>query len=259
VAMYHTLILRCLLMLSLLVPLPALAIVNVEKAIIGPEADGVSHVANVAVNGASGNTEKSSIKADLLSQWKHQKHTEFLMLRYNYGTSRGKVDSNKSFVHVRHRTDLGRQWAVEALAQVGRDPFSRLSRRTLLGGGLRLTVLEKAGIAAVYLGVGGFYERERLRVTAATSDTNSSLWRSSNYLVLKRRFNEQLRMNSTTYFQPAFGQLKDYRLLEEMSAYVKVMDNIDLKLSLDFSFDARPPQTVKPTDLRYSSGLEVRF
>jgi len=180
------------------------------------------------------------------------------MLRYNYGTSRGKVDSNKSFLHVRHRTDLNRQWAVEALAQVGRDPFSRLSRRTLLGGGLRFTALEKAGVAAVYLG-GGFYERERLSITAATNDTNSSLWRSSNYLVLKRRFNEQLRMNSITYYQPAFRQLKDYRLLEEVSAYVKVMDNIDLKLSLDFTYDARPPQSVKSTDLRYSSGLEMRF
>ncbi len=257
--MYSMLIFPCLLLLSLIAPLPAFAIVNVEKAIIGSEADGVSHVANVAVNGASGNTEKSSIKADLLSQWKHEQHTEFLMLRYNYGTSRGKVDSNKSFLHVRHRTDLNRQWAVEALAQVGRDPFSRLSRRTLLGGGLRFTAMEQAGVAAVYVGVGGFYERERLRVTAATNDTNSSLWRSSNYLVLKRRFNEQLRMNSTTYYQPAFGQLKDYRLLEEMSAYVKVMDNIDLKLSLDFTYDARPPQTVKSTDLRYSSGLEMRF
>ncbi len=257
--MVYSLFLSCLLILSLLAPLPALAIVNVEKAIIGPEADGVSHVVNVAVNGASGNTEKSSIKADLLSQWKHQQHTEFLMLRYNYGTSRGQVDSNKAFLHVRHRTDLNTLWAVEALAQIGRDPFARLSRRTLLGGGLRVTLLEKAGVAAVYLGLGGFYERERLSVTAATSDTSSSLWRSSNYLVLKRRFNDQLRMNSTTYYQPAFRQLKDYRLLQEMSAYVKVMDHVDLKLSLDFSFDARPPQSVKSTDLRYSSGLEMRF
>lgn len=257
--MYHTLFSRHLFIFLLLFPLPALAIVNVEKAIIGPEQDGVSHVANVAVNGASGNTDKSSIKADLLSQWKHQKHTEFLMLRYNYGTSRGKVDSNKSFLHLRHRTDLNKQWAVEVLAQVGRDPFSRLSRRTLFGGGLRLTVLEKAGLAAVYLGLGGFYEIERLSITAATNDTNSRLWRSSNYLVLKRRFNEQFRLNSTTYYQPAFRNLSDYRLLEEISAYVKVMDNIDLKLSLDFTYDAQPPQAVKSIDLRYSTGLEVRF
>jgi len=257
--MYHTLFSRSLLILSLLVPLPVLAIVNVENAIIGPEKDGISHVANVAVNGASGNTDKSSIKADLLSQWKHKKQTEFLMLRYNYGTSRGKVDSNKAFLHLRHRTDLNKQWAVEMLAQIGRNPFSRLSRRMLLGGGLRLTILEKAGVAAVYLGMGGFYEDERLSITAATNDTNSRLWRSSNYLVFKRRFNKQLRVNSTTYYQPAFGQFNDYRLLEEMSAYVKVMDNIDLKLMLDFSFDSQPPQTVKSIDLRYSSGLEIRF
>jgi len=257
--MYNTLRFRYLFILSLLFPLPAFAIVNVEKAIIGPEEDGISHVANVAVNGASGNTVKSSIKADILSQWKHQKHTEFLMLQYNYGTSRGKVDSNKSFLHLRHRTDLNKQWAIEMLAQVGRDPFARLSRRTLLGGGLRFTVFEEAGVAAMYIGLGGFYELERLSVTATTNDTSSRLWRSSNYLVVKRRFNEQLRINSTTYYQPAISQLNDYRLLEEMSVYVKIMDNIDLKLSLDFTFDAKPPQTVKSIDLRYSSGLELRF
>jgi len=48
----------CLLLsiLSLIAPVSAWAIVNVEQAIIGPEADSISHVANVAVNGTSGNT-----------------------------------------------------------------------------------------------------------------------------------------------------------------------------------------------------------
>lgn len=241
-------------------PASAQAIVNVEQAIIGPSEDGFHNRAEVAVDGASGNTVKTSAKAELLSQWQHGPHAEFLWAQYAYGKSSGVVDTNRYFVHLRHRTMVGEQWGIEAFGQVGRDPFARMSLRTLVGGGVRWTLLESAGKAGVYFGLGGFFEHEKLSPKAGTSDPlDSRLWRGNSYLVLKRQLNDQIRLYNTTYYQPAFKEMADYRLLEQFSVAVGIAKNLDLKLSLDVVHDSKPPQGVKKTDVRYSTGLAVDF
>lgn len=66
-------------------------------------------------------------------------------------------------------------------------------------------------------------------------------------------------MYSTTYYQPAFSDTADYRMLEQASILVKLRENLDFKVSLDISFDSMPPQTVQQRDLTYSTGLEFNF
>jgi putative salt-induced outer membrane protein YdiY len=244
----------------LLFPVSASAIVIVEGAIIGPAKEGVSTHAEVAVDGSSGNTVKNTTKASLLSQWKHGDHTEYLTGQYAYGKSSGVVDTNRFFAHLRHRTDITRQWGVEAFAQVGRDPFARMEQRTLFGGGVRWVLLEKEAHSAIYLGLGAFYEHEKLSARAGTTDAlDSKLGRANAYLILKRQLNERVRAYSTTYYQPAFRDTGDYRLLEQLAVAVNLYENLDLKLSLDINHDSRPPQSVKPTDVRYSTGLAIDF
>jgi len=241
-------------------PVSAFAIANVERAIIGPSEDGLHSRVELSVDGASGNTVKNSSKAAAVSQWKHGAHTEFLQLEYAYGKSNGVTDTNRFFAHLRHRTMIGDRWGVEAFAQVGRNPFARMAQRTLFGGGVRWTLVEEANKAALYLGLGAFHEHEKLSPKAGTTDPlDSRLWRANAYLVLKRQLSEQLRLYSTTYYQPALKRSVDYRLLEQMSVAVALDDHIDLKLSLDVSYDSQPPQGVKKTDLRYSTGLAIDF
>ena len=239
---------------------PAHAIVNVEQAIIGQPAEGMHTSVDLLANGASGNTDKSSTRMDLLSLWQHQQHTEFFQLQYAYGKSRGQVDTDRAFAHLRHRTSINATWAAEGFAQIGRDPFARLTQRALLGGGMRRVLYEDDKKSAGYLGFGAFHEKEMLSSRLGTSDpVQASLWRANTYLVLKRQLNEQVRLYSTTYYQPALSDTADLRLLEQASMLVKLGQNLDLKLSLDVSFDSRPPQTVQKRDLFYSTGLEFTF
>ncbi len=244
---------------ALLVP-PAAAIVNVEQAIIGQPAEGMHTTVDLAFNGANGNTDKSSNKVDLLTLRRHDVHTEFLQLQYVYGKSRGVVDTDRAFAHLRHRTALSPDWAVEGFGQVGRDPFARLTQRALLGGGLRWVLFEQDLKFAGYLGFGAFREHEVFAHKQGTSDpARALLWRGNSYLVFKRQLNDQVRVYSTTYYQPAFADATDFRVLEQASVLVKLAEKLDLKLSLDISFDSKPPQTVHKRDLLYSTGLEFSF
>ncbi len=237
----------------------AQAIVNVDEAIIDPQQEGFQQLVHLSIDGARGNTNKNNIKGDALSQWRHGHHTEFLLFQFSYGKSNGNIDTNRVYVHARHRTQLDPRWAIEAFAQIGRDPFSRLKRRTLLGGGTRLTVLEELDVRAVYVGLGAFHEREQLNPLVGATTLHSNLWRGSSYFLLNYRINEQLRFSSITYYQPAFRDMADYRLLEQASLNIRMTEDLDLRLALDYSFDARPPQAVKSEDVSYSTGLEYRF
>jgi len=239
---------------------PAYAIVNVEQAIIGKPSEGMHTTVDLLANGASGNTDKSSSRADILTLWQHDRHTEFLQLQYAYGKSRGQVDTDRAFAHLRHRTSLDESWGAEGFVQVGRDPFARLTKRTLLGGGMRWVMFEEEKKSAGYLGFGAFHEQEILTDTLGTSDPReTNLWRANTYLVLKGQVNEQVRLYSTTYYQPDINDTGDYRILEQASMLVKMAQNLDLKLSLDIAFDSKPPQTVQKRDLSYSAGLEFSF
>ncbi len=240
-------------------PYTAQAIVSIDQSIAGDRQDGVSHKAHLSFSGASGNTVTSSLTADVLSQWRHGKHLDFLLLQHAYGKSNGATNTDRTFLHLRHRIQLQPVWATEMFAQIGQDTFTRLSNRTLAGGGARLTVMENAGEAAVYLGMGAFYEREQLNAAAGTTDLESKLWRGNFYMVIQAQINAQLMVSSTTYYQPSMQGGADYRLLEEASAKVQVFENIDLKLGLEYSFDSRPPQTVKSDDFRYHTGFEIQF
>ena len=238
----------------------AYAIVNVEQAIIGQPTEGMHTTLDLLANGASGNTEKSSTRIDSLSLWQHEAHTEFLQLQYAYGKSRGQVDTDSAFAHLRHRTAVTSSWGAEAFAQIGRNPFARLTQRTLLGGGARWIMFEEDKISAGYLGLGAFHEQETLTDKLGTTDqTHVSLWRFNSYLILKQQINEQVRVYNTTYYQPAFRDTSDYRILEQASMLVKLRDNLDLKLSLDIAFDSKPPQNVQKRDMVYSTGLEFSF
>jgi putative salt-induced outer membrane protein YdiY len=239
---------------------PANAIVNVEQAIIGKPSEGMHTSLDLLANGSSGNSNTSSTNANFLTLWQHDQHTDFLQLEYVYGKSGGQVNLDRAFAHLRHRTSISPTWAVEGFAQVGRDPFARLTKRTLLGGGMRWVMFEVDRISAGYLGFGAFYEQEILTDTLGTNDPKeSNLWRANSYLVLKHQFNEQVRLYSTTYYQPGISDTADYRILEQASMLVKMAEKLDLKLSLDITFDSKPPQTVEKRDLYYGAGLEFSF
>jgi len=247
-------------MIVLQLCLPAHAIVNVEQAIIGKPAEGVNTTVDLLVNGASGNVEKNASRAEVLSFWQHAQYTEYLQLQYAYGKSNGKVDTDRAFAHLRHRTDISPAWGVEAYAQAGKDPFARLAQRILLGGGVRSVLFEEERRSAGYLGLGAFHERETLNSKLGTTDAlHVKVWRANAYLVLKYQFNEQIRLYNTAYYQPTFGDSRDYRVLDQVSMLVKLGEDLDLRISLDIAFDSRPPQGVEKRDMLYSTGLKYSF
>lgn len=142
----------------------------------------------------------------------------------------------------------------------GSQPFCKTYATDFAGRRNALGDVRRGKKSAGYLGFGAFHENEILTDKLGTNDPKeANLWRANTYLVLKRQLNEQVRVYSTTYYQPAISDTKDFRMLEQASMLVNLRENLDLKVSLDISFDSMPPQTVQKRDLTYSTGLEFSF
>ena len=249
-------LLLCLLLLA--VPVESFAIINAEGLGVATDKEGLNGKAAFSMNGSSGNTAKVSGEAAGRLAFVHGAHTEILVGSYAYGKSRGVRDTNKSFVHLRHRYALDASIDLEAFGQAQQNEFARLKLRTLLGGGVRWG--QQDDDWRIYLGLGSFYESESLRSTALTpAPPRTRLWRGNFYGTLFYALNSHVSFQNTVYFQPAWKDTADFRLLENAGMSVKLTEQLDLHLSVDVEKDSRPPTDIKSTDTSYKTGIEYRF
>jgi putative salt-induced outer membrane protein YdiY len=164
-------------------------------------------------------------------------------------------DTNRSFAHLRHRYGLDAAWDVELFGQAQQNEFALLKLRTLLGGGLRWS--QQSDGLSLAIGLGSFFEREELK--AAANEPAASLWRGNSYIALYYALNERVRLQNTLYYQPAWKNPADFRLLDDVALSVSLSDRLDLKLAVEIANDSRPPATIKDTDISYKTGMELRF
>ena len=245
--------------LVVLLPFSAHAIVNVEEMRRAQDKDGFSGRLDLSLSGDSGNTETFSGSIGTRLQWKQGPVTDLFILNYDYGESGNVTDANNGFAHLRHIVQVTVKRAYEAFTQIETDKFARLSFRGLIGGGVRYKVRQNDN-NKIYIGLGAFHAWERLEEQEGLSEGGTDrFWRANVYLVYDYQFRDGVNAGSTTYYQPALESLSDARVLEEAALKVKLGDDLDLKIALEIIHDTRPPETVKKTDVSYSSGIEYHF
>jgi len=235
------------------------AIVNIEEMRGQQQADGLRGNASLSISGDSGNTNQSDTSASSQLFWQQGNVTKLIAASYSYGENSRNRDTNKGFLHLRYIKQQTPTRALEVFTQAARNEFSRLSLRILVGAGSRLT-LHKNDHDAINLGAGAFYLKEKLEKRAGLTDGGTEkFWRGNFYLALRYQLNEQVRVLSTTYYQPALDNGSDFRILEEGSLKIKLAESLDIKLTLEITHDNEPPQTIEKTDINYKTGLEYRF
>lgn len=236
------------------------AIVSMESVHLGKPPQGFSGQFDTSVDADYGNTEATDVSTGLKLQWSENHNIDFVLANYAYGESAGIRNENKAFVHVRHIHQQSSQLACEAFSQLSNNEFTRLNLRALLGGGVRLAVGALADKQAIYLGLGGFYEREQLAIESTDNNeqTNETA-RGNIYLVMKYQFNSHVSVLSSTYYQPAVDEIADYRAIEDASIVSKLTDGLSLRMGVNVQHESRPPPEVKKTDSSINVGLSVNF
>jgi putative salt-induced outer membrane protein YdiY len=240
--------------------LPAHAVVSMENLHLKTPAEGFEGEIDLSAGGSSGNTDKSDISVGTRLQWQTGMHTDYVVLNYAYGESNDVRDTNRSFLHVRHIGRISRPLAWELFLQGESNEFGRIEFRRLAGGGARFSLLEKQTRSDAFLGVGAFYEMQTITDIIGTTDTGTeTTWRGNLYLVLKYVLNDNVRLVSSTYYQPSFEDSGDYRAIENAALEVSMTEKLALSVRIEVKHNSRPPQTVEKTDVIYRTGINYKF
>lgn len=196
-----------------------------------------------------------NINANANVEYKNPKDLYIILVNYNLLRANGQSFNNNVFAHLRYRRKINRRLSWEAFTQVQNNNVTGIDLRFLAGTGPRIKIISSPKItfygatAAMYE-----YEKELTKPPIIHNDV-----RNSSYLSLSWKLSEDAELSGTLFYQPLFRDLKDYRLLNELSISYKIFRHLSLTAGWYYLFDSRPAAATPKLNYSISNGFEFEF
>lgn len=236
----------------------AQTIINAENLIRGAKSSTFSFDARYSGSRGNSNTNQFQVTPSFV---KMGKVNQFKFLSsYKVLTGNNQRFLNSGFIHLRHHYVLYSRLKTDFFYQLQFNEVLLLQKRELVGGGIRLTLLNNDSISND-LGVGVMHEYELLDHQSLEENEKYK----SNYLRLTFlnsfvwRLKDDLTLSNVTYYQPYLLQLNDFRILNDIRLAVNINKHISLLMQLEFRFDSDPPSALTYYDLGLSAGLNMKW
>ena len=234
-------------------------LVNVESQRIQSDSVRRSGNANLSFSYQENNNKSLiQLRSSVVYQWKTKSLKDILLVLGNYNFSRTQVQrlSNSAFGHVRYNRKLSDLVRYELYSQVQYNQLLNLRVRYLTGTGLRFKFRSKK-LFKSYLGISAFYEYEENQELTRTFIND---FRMSNYLVLSLVLPKSKgELTSTTYYQPNFERLNDFRISNQTILVVNFTNRLAFTSSFSYFFDRFPPANIAQETINFENGIRLRL
>ncbi len=210
-------------------------IVNVENSRIQSDTTGWKGDAGTSFSFTKNVQQILSINASLHLQYKTVKNMYLLLGNYNLLKANNADLFNNMFYHFRFNRKLGEVVRFEAFTQMQQNNINNIELRALLGAGFRLRLHDSKKLKLFGASL-AMYEHEK---DTKPEITYNDL-RSDNYVSFTYMPNDIFSLSSTTFYQPLFKQINDFRILNQVSFSVKATKHISLSTNWDYSHELIP-------------------
>jgi len=196
-----------------------------------------------------------TLGSDVHIQYKKNNHLALFKNDVNFQKIEGENFENSLISHLRYNYRLHPRIAWEVFVQGQYNKINLIGFRALAGTGPRfkLTDSEKYKL---YLGAAAMYEYEE--VTDNITPIQRS-FRGSSYFSFSLYPTENISIISTTYYQPLFENVSDYRISSQSSVLVGLFSNFSVKLSHTFVYDAFPAVGIPNSQYEFTTGIAYTF
>ncbi|HRB67210.1 MAG TPA: DUF481 domain-containing protein, partial [Chitinophagales bacterium] len=169
-------------------------------------------------------------------QYKNKKNLYLILGNLDILKSGKNKVINSGFFHFRYNYKIRKWLRWEAFSQVQYNKLTGLRMRFLLGTGPRFKLVEVNKFKS-YLGTLYMLEYE------INEDKTEKLLqgRFSGYLSFSFRPINTIELVSTTYYQPRFDAIKDFRVSTENAIFFKFHKILSFGLNYRMTYDSRPP------------------
>ncbi len=188
-------------------------------------------------------------------QYKMKKHLVLFKNDIDFLKIEDKDLTNAGITHLRHNYRFHKRIAWEVFTQGQYNKINKITFRGLIGTGPRWKLTTSENYKC-YLGTLVMYEYEE------TDDNFTPLqrdFRGSAYLSFSLYPTDRITLVSTTYYQPLFRSVSDYRVSSQSSLLVDLFGNFALKTSYTFIYDAFPASGIPNSQYDLSSGVTYTF
>jgi len=257
----YILIVACFL-LSLFSKLSSQTLVNTEKFEFLNDKK-YSLGAELTYDGSFGNSDVHELSSSLFFGYKFKKKNLLRLMGGLVFLSEEKEEiQNDGYLQLRYNYIISPIFRTFHFYQIQHNITILLERRDLLGSGIRITVFPKdSTLVKMYVGIGAMYETEKLLPDMIGPDdkVNSYLFRMANYFSFRYDITPRIKLLDIVYYQPAFNDFTDYRLLNEFSMVFSFTEKFLFQFSFSYRRDSKPPSTLEKEDWNIFSGIIVNL
>ena len=247
-----------ILLLFLLAISTSHALVSIAPVDIGAK-PGFSGNLSGALSAKSGNTEKEEYEAGGRLQYDEgSRYVLWGVLTYEYGTSEGVKNEDRTYAHLRYiRTLHNGDWCGELFGQTEQDAFRDIGNRSLAGAGVRWRFFDTPSWGRGYAGLGAFFEKIAYSHGSLNTDENNR--RINSYIAYTKSFLEASKVSFVGYYQPKAGDASDFVASQSLELIVPLYGGLKLSMGFTYGYDSRPPSGVQKRDTAYKTALFWEF
>lgn len=243
----------CVFLLSALTS-SAQLIVNIENSRIQSDTTGWRGDINTSFAFTHNRQEVLNINAGAHLQYKTKKDLYLLLANYNLLKGNGKELTDNMFYHLRYNRKLGDVVRWEVFSQWQQNNLNNIALRTLVGTGPRFKLHDNKKFK-LYAAALVMYEHEKdIQPTVIYKDI-----RSDTYITFTLKPNAVTDITSTTFYQPVYRDISDFRVLNQISFVVKATKHLSISVNWDYSYDSRPAFGTPNINYTVNNGFHYTF
>ncbi|MFT4847834.1 MAG: putative salt-induced outer membrane protein YdiY [Sediminicola sp.] len=230
-------------------------ILNVESLRKVTDTSGFSGTASLRFALKRNTRDFLTIASNIHLQYKMKRHLILFKNDVAFQQIEGDQFENSLISHIRYNYRIHKQIKWEIFLQGQNNKVTLIDFRGLIGAGPRFKLSTNENYR-FYLGTLAMYEYEDLNdgITPVQKDFRGSLYFSLALYPL-----ENLSFSSTTYYQPKFSQLNDYRISSQSSLLISVFKKIAFLIDYTFTFDTFPAAGIPNSQFEFTTGLAYSF
>jgi hypothetical protein len=161
---------------------------------------------------------------------------------------------NEGFQHLRYNSGIDKRFIYELFGQIQYNENTNIELRALIGSGLRYHFVGKSKDKG-YLGFSYMYEFEKESLEKIKHYNH----RLNSYLSFSWHPHDQIKVASTSYFQPLFSNINDFRLSSLTAVIFSFSKRLNLKTTFSIIYDSRAAIGAPKTVYRYLNSFSYRF
>ncbi len=186
----------------------------------------------------------------------YQNEKDLYLILGNYGILKGdgKKLVDNGFLHFRYNHKLGKVVRWEAFTQIQQNAIINLQSRFLIGTGPRFKIIGSKKVR-LYAASLMMYERDKETNNPDVLDE----FRSSSYGSITYLPNEFTEITSTTYYQPKFTDIADFRIFNVLNINIKAGKKISVNIKWSYQYDAVPVAKAQKYNYDFSTGVELKM